>query len=69
VLDVISELHESGQSVVIVTHDLKTAARGGRILYLRDGAVSGELSLPPYAQDDKARRMETLQKFLERMGW
>ena len=69
VLDVISELHAGGQSVVLVTHDLKTAARGSRILYLRDGAVSGELALPPYAQDDKARRIETLQKFLDKMGW
>ena len=69
VLDVISELHASGQSVVMVTHDIKTAARGSRILYLRDGAVSGELELPPYEGDDKGRRMDALQKFLERMGW
>ena len=69
VLDVLSELHAGGQSLVLVTHDLKTAARGSRIIYLRDGAVDGELELPPYGEDDNARRMETLQKFLERMGW
>jgi len=69
VLDVISDLHAAGQSVVMVTHDLKTAARGNRILYLRDGSVSGEMELPPYAGDDTAKRMDTLQKFLERMGW
>jgi len=69
VLNVMSELHASGQSVVAVTHDLKTAARGSRILYLRDGAVSGELALPPYQADDAVKRMDTLQKFLERMGW
>jgi putative ABC transport system ATP-binding protein len=69
VLDVISELHESGQSIVLVTHDLKTAARGNRILYLRDGAVFGELKLPPYANDNEALRLEKLQKFLDTMGW
>jgi putative ABC transport system ATP-binding protein len=53
----------------MVTHDLKTAARGDRILYLRDGAVSGELALGPYASDDKAQRIEKVQKFLDRMGW
>ncbi|MDR0490692.1 MAG: ABC transporter ATP-binding protein [Oscillospiraceae bacterium] len=68
-LDVISELHASGQSVITATHDLKTAARGNRILYLRDGAVSGMLELPPYKTDDTAKRMDTLQRFLERMGW
>jgi putative ABC transport system ATP-binding protein len=69
VLDVMSGLHAAGQSVVMVTHDLKTALRGNRILYLRDGAVYGALELPPYASDDKAKRIETLQGFLERMGW
>ena len=69
VLDVIGELHAGGQSVVMVTHDVKTASRGSRILYLRDGAVSGELELPPYEGDDKIQRMDILQKFLERMGW
>ena len=69
VLDVIGELHAGGQSLVMVTHDIKTAARGNRIIYLRDGSVFGELELPPYADDDKSRRMDNLQKFLERMGW
>jgi len=69
VLDVISSLHQSGQSVVMVTHDLKTAVRGSRIIYLSDGTVSGELELPPYGPDDKVQRIELLQKFLDKMGW
>ncbi len=69
VLDVLSQLHQSGQNIVMVTHDLKTAARGNRIVYLRDGAIVGELNLPPYAQDEKTGRMEKLQAFLDRMGW
>ena len=69
VLDVLGELHADGQSLVVVTHDIKTALRGSRILYLRDGAVDGTLEFPPFENDDKTRRMDTLQKFLERMGW
>ena len=69
VLDVMSEIHANGQSVVLVTHDLKTAVRGSRIIYLRDGAVFGELELEPYIGDDAAKRMEKVQKFLDRMGW
>jgi putative ABC transport system ATP-binding protein len=69
VLNVMCALHENGQSIVLVTHDLKTAARGSRILYLRDGAVYGELALPPYADDNEAQRLEKLQKFLDGMGW
>ena len=69
VLDVMTELHQDGQSIVMVTHDLKTATRGSRILYLRDGAVSGELRLPPYGSDDKTKRTQKLQQFLDTMGW
>ena len=69
VLDVINDLNSSGQSIVMVTHDLKIAARGGRIIYLRDGTVSGELELTPYSDNDKTQRIEKLQKFLGRMGW
>ena len=69
VLDVMSEIHAKGQSVVLVTHDLKTAVRGSRIIYLRDGAVFGELELPPYIGDDTVKRMEKVQRFLDRMGW
>ena len=69
VLDVMNDLHARGQSIVMVTHDLKIAARGGRIIYLRDGSVSGELALPPFSQDDTVSRLEKLQQFLDRMGW
>jgi len=69
VLDVFSQLHVGGQSVVLVTHDLKTAVRGNRVLYLRDGAVFGEFNLPLYAPDNEAQRIEKLQRFLDTMGW
>ncbi len=69
VLDILSDLHKNGQSVVMVTHDLKSAVRGNRIIYLRDGAAAGELELPPYTKDTENSRIDTLQKFLERMGW
>jgi len=69
VLDIISEVHASGQSVVMVTHDLKTAVRGSRIIYLRDGAVHGQLELAQYIGDETTKRIEKVQKFLDEMGW
>lgn len=69
VLDVMTKLHEEGQTIVMVTHDLKTAARGNRIIYLRDGAIVGELELARYEKDEKHARTEKLQVFLDRMGW
>ncbi len=69
VLDVFSSVHKAGQSVVMVTHDLKTAARGNRIIYLFDGAISGELNLANFQKQDEPKRIEKLQAFLDEMGW
>lgn len=69
VLDVFTELHQSGQSIVMVTHDLKTALRGNRVLYLKDGRVEGEHKMPAFGTDDIKGRRESLQKFLDEMGW
>lgn len=45
VLDLLSEVNRSGQTVVMVTHDQRCAVRGDRVLYLRDGVIRGELDL------------------------
>lgn len=68
VLDVLTEVNEQDQSVVMVTHDIKTASRGNRILYLRDGIVESELNLSYYHPEDKGR-IKKIQEFLEEMGW
>ncbi len=69
VLDVMSDIHRNGQSIVMVTHDLKTALRGTRVIYLRDGAVSGEYAMQPFGSDDLQTRRNGLQQFLDQMGW
>lgn len=53
----------------MVTHDLKTALRGNRVIYFRDGAVVGEYKMPQYGTDDIKTRQEGLQGFLDEMGW
>ena len=68
VLDVLTEINRSGQSVVMVTHDIKSARRANRILYLQDGGVVGECEPGEYVSGDKDRH-EKIRKFLENMGW
>jgi len=69
VLDIFTELHSKGQSIVMVTHDIKTALRGNRVIFLSDGSVVGEHEMPPYGTDDLKKRRDGLQDFLDRMGW
>ena len=69
VLDIFTEVHKNGQSIVLVTHDLKTALRGTRVLYLRDGGVVGDHRMAAYEEDDEKDRRASLTAFLEEMGW
>ncbi|MDD6208506.1 MAG: ABC transporter ATP-binding protein [Clostridiales bacterium] len=68
VLNVLSELNQKGQSIVMVTHDIRSARRGNRVLYLKDGIITGELCLGAYVTGDKERH-ERLRHFLQEMGW
>lgn len=68
VLDTLTKFNEQGQSVVMVTHDMRSARRGNRILYLKDGVILGECDLGKYSHGDMARH-EKLSAFLKEMGW
>ncbi len=68
VLNTLTEFNERGQSVVMVTHDMRSARRGNRILYLKDGSILGECDLGKYRPDDSERHKK-LSTFLSEMGW
>ena len=68
VLDTLTKFNGQGQSVVMVTHDMRSARRGNRILYLKDGVILGECNLGKYSHDD-TKRHEKLSAFLKEMGW
>ena len=68
VLDILTKLNEWGQSIVMVTHDIKSAIRANRVLYLRDGVIENELELGKYQKNDPQRHTK-LREFLDQMGW
>ena len=66
VLDILTELNEEGQSIVMVTHSIKAAERGNRVIYLSDGIVKSEISLEGTTGQERHIR---LKSFLTDMGW
>ena len=68
VLDTLTRFNQAGQSIVMVTHDMRSARRGNRILYLKDGVVLGECELGAYVHQDQERHRK-LAAFLSEMGW
>lgn len=69
VLDTFTNINKEGQSVVMVTHDLKAALRGNRIIYLKDGRIDGDLKLDNYDEKIVSDREEAVYKFLKEKGW
>ncbi len=69
VLDLLTRLNQEGQSILMVTHDLRCAVRGNRILYLEDGKLLDELNLPAYGGEDGRERETQLNTWLSALGW
>lgn len=69
VLNLLTELNQSGQSILMVTHDMKAALRASRILYIADGNIIGELTLPPYDSENEKSREAQVNAWLNSMEW
>lgn len=69
VLDLLTELNREGQSVLMVTHDLKAALRANRLLYLEDGKIIGELPLAPYSAGEEKAREAQVNAWLTSLEW
>ncbi|MBR6872795.1 MAG: ABC transporter ATP-binding protein [Ruminococcus sp.] len=69
VLDLLTRLNAEGQSVFMVTHDIRAAVRGSRIIYIEDGKISGELTLPHYEQESEQSRETQVNSWLTSMHW
>lgn len=69
-LDILTDINESGKTIIMVTHDLKAACRGNRILYLKDGKIEGELNLEDFRKDEPIdEREQKVYRFLRQRGW
>jgi putative ABC transport system ATP-binding protein len=68
VLDQFSALAMDNQTIFMVTHDLKAACRGKRILFLRDGELKGEFRFEA-GMDSLEQREESLFSWLSAQGW
>ncbi len=69
VLNLLTDINGSGQSILMVTHDSRAALRATRIIYIADGAVIGDLDLPPYTPETEKSREAQVASWLSSMEW
>ncbi len=70
VMDELAKLNSDGTTIMLVTHDVKVAAKCTRILYIVDGNIKGEYNLDKYTDSQKLRERElAVNGWLMEMGW
>ncbi len=66
VMAILAEINKNGTTIMIVTHDVKVAAKTERILYMVDGNIVAQKKMRKYdaKQDDSKEREESIVKWL-----
>ncbi len=70
VMDEILRVNREGTTVLLVTHDVRVAAKCERVLYITDGKISGEYRSGKYEGEATLRdRERVLNNWLLDRGW
>ncbi len=69
VMEELAKLNAEGTTIMLVTHDVKVAAKCTRILYIVDGNIQGEYRLETYDKTKLRDRERALNGWLMEMGF
>jgi len=70
VMKELNRINQEGTTVMLVTHDMKVAAKSDRVLYIEDGNIKGEYVLGKYAGKEENRdRERKISNWLMEMGF
>lgn len=70
VMEELAKLNADGTTIMLVTHDVKVAAKCTRVMYIVDGNIKGEYNLGRCESISQTRERErALNNWLMEMGW
>jgi putative ABC transport system ATP-binding protein len=71
IMALLAEINRAGTTIMLVTHDIKVAARTERVLFMLDGKLVAEKEMGRFAaeKDDIKDREEILAEWLLEMGF
>lgn len=70
VMEELAKINNEGTTIMLVTHDVKVAAKCTRVMYIVDGNIAGEYNLGKYTSSVQLRERERfLNNWLMEMGW
>lgn len=66
----LNRMNAEGTTIMLVTHDMKVAAKSDRVLYIEDGNIKGELRFGKWNQSsDTKERERKISSWLIEMGF
>ncbi|WP_053362414.1 ABC transporter ATP-binding protein [Bacillus sp. FJAT-27251] len=71
IMSILAEVNKKGTTIMIVTHDVKVAAKTERVLYMVDGNIVAQKKMHKYdgQHDDIKEREESIMKWLVENGF
>ncbi|MCR8844301.1 ABC transporter ATP-binding protein [Paenibacillus sp. SC116] len=71
IMDILADINDEGTTILLVTHDVKVAAKSERILFMLDGNIVAEQRLGKYSRtgEDIKARENKLAHWLMEMGF
>ncbi|MGN0501802.1 MAG: ABC transporter ATP-binding protein [Ruminococcus sp.] len=70
VMEELRKINDEGTTIMLVTHDVKVAAKCTRVMYIVDGNIKGEYNLGKCNDEKDLRQRErSLNNWLMEMGW
>lgn len=70
-MDILGDINASGTTILLVTHDVKVAARSERVLFMMDGQLVADKRFGKYEKEreDLKTREHQLGQWLTSMGF
>lgn len=70
VMKELNRINAEGTTIMLVTHDMKVAAKSDRVLYIEDGNIKGELAFGKFCSGEETRERERkIAGWLVEMGF
>ena len=69
VLDMLTQFNKNGQTILMVTHDIKAALRATRLIYIKDGKLITEMDMGEYSEEQTQARESQVIAWLSSLGW
>lgn len=68
IMNLLSSINHEGTAILLVTHDVKVAARASRVLFMKDGIIISEMQLNEFNNHSIGTRADRILAHTQKIG-